>query len=808
MADSKAGGLVVLLGADIATGDIHLVHDISATGTTAGGVLKGTTHSQMVSRLATDLAATFEAKKGADDNYVTDAQLALIAAVTASAAELNILDGATLTVTELNYVDGVTSAIQTQLDSKLSSAAAASTYVPYTGASTNVNIGTNTYIGHALRSDASDGVLIEAANGTDVAILGAGNTANATFYGGVNITGAVSASNLSGTNTGDQTITLTGDVTGSGTGSFATTLATVTPAKGGTGLTALGSGLQVLRTNAGATAMEWATISAGGGDLLASNNLSDLTNFATARTNLGLAIGTNVQAYSANLTTYAGIAPSANVQTLLGAANYSAFRASLGVAIGTDVQAYSATLAAVAGGTYTGDDSITTVGALASGSLAAGFVVGGVTMTLGSDATGDIYYRNSGGVLTRLAAGTNGHVLTLSGGLPSWAAASGGGGNTFADNVFQVYDSADNTKIIAFEAGSITTGTTRTYTMPDASGTVVLADATQTLSNKTLTAPRFVDGGIIADDSGNELLTFSKAASAVNHLNILNAATSGNPQLRIQGDDTNIGLYIITKGSGFFAIEGSASTAGNNRGNYSVDLQMLRTSASQISSGLYSFSANSQNTASGANSTVFGNSSIASGQAAFACGNTVTASGQDSWAGGFRANSYLRGMWSFSGGMHTTGGVTGDNQRSLLVARRYITGVTTGQTGITLYIGDGTSTEIVPGVTSLTYRTWTMRVTWNCVISATSGTTTGLAAGNTVGAEDFVVLKKTGSTVTVIESSLGTIYGDTNMKTGISMGYTASGTNLRLNLVAPTFAGGGSLTLKTNASLETLENGY
>lgn len=43
-----------------------------------------------------------------------------ISGVTASAAELNILDGATLTVTELNYVDGVTSAIQTQLDGKVS----------------------------------------------------------------------------------------------------------------------------------------------------------------------------------------------------------------------------------------------------------------------------------------------------------------------------------------------------------------------------------------------------------------------------------------------------------------------------------------------------------------------------------------------------------------------------------------------------------------------------------------------------------------------------------------------------------------
>lgn len=38
-------------------------------------------------------------------------------------------------------------------------------------------------------------------------------------------TGTVTGSNLSGTNTGDQTITLTGDVTGSGTGSFATSIA-------------------------------------------------------------------------------------------------------------------------------------------------------------------------------------------------------------------------------------------------------------------------------------------------------------------------------------------------------------------------------------------------------------------------------------------------------------------------------------------------------------------------------------------------------------------------------------------------------
>lgn len=37
--------------------------------------------------------------------------------------------------------------------------------------------------------------------------------------------GTITGSNLTGTNTGDQTITLTGDVTGSGTGSFAATIA-------------------------------------------------------------------------------------------------------------------------------------------------------------------------------------------------------------------------------------------------------------------------------------------------------------------------------------------------------------------------------------------------------------------------------------------------------------------------------------------------------------------------------------------------------------------------------------------------------
>ena len=70
---------------------------------------------------------------------------------------------------------------------------------------------------------------------------------------------------------------------------------------------------------------------------------------------------------------------------------------------------------------YTGDSSLVTTGSVTSGTWSTGAVIAGATMTLGSDAEGDVYYRNASGVLTRLGAGTDADVLTLASGVPSWA---------------------------------------------------------------------------------------------------------------------------------------------------------------------------------------------------------------------------------------------------------------------------------------------------------------------------------------------------------------------------------------------------
>ena len=58
--------------------------------------------------------------------------------------------------------------------------------------------------------------------------------------------------------------------------------------------------------------------------------------------------------------------------------------------------------------------------------------VSGAKIAMGSDATGDVMYYN-GTDYTRRAIGSNGDVLTVSGGVPTWAAPSGGGGGLAVD---------------------------------------------------------------------------------------------------------------------------------------------------------------------------------------------------------------------------------------------------------------------------------------------------------------------------------------------------------------------------------------
>ena len=90
--------------------------------------------------------------------------------------------------------------------------------------------------------------------------------------------------------------------------------------------------------------------------------------------------------------------------------------------------------------------------------------------------------------------------------------------------------------------------------------TITTNSGTQTLSNKTLTAPKFVDGGFIADANGNELILLQTTTSAVNELEITNAATGNAVQIATSGGDTNIDLKLSPKGTGVVDVDSSRIT--------------------------------------------------------------------------------------------------------------------------------------------------------------------------------------------------------------------------------------------------------
>lgn len=273
---------------------------------------------------------------------------------------------------------------------------------------------------------------------------------------------------------------------------------------------------------------------------------------------------------------------------------------------------------------------------------------------------GDIIYGGVSGAATRLAAGTNGHVLTMVAGDPAWQPASGGAYTGTAGRI-NITGSVINIDTSYVGQASITTlgtiatgvwnataigatygGTGQTtYTIGDilyASGTSALSKlaagtATHVLtSNGAGVAPSWqvVSGGGGGLTNWTEALNTAAPNATVNVTSFVPSSAS-----------TNVATAIVPKGSAGFGLSIPTGTVagGPAWGVYALNLQLLRGGAGQGPSGSQSVVLGTSNTASGNSSHAYGTSSSASATNAHAIGASANATADRAFAIGTSATT-------------------------------------------------------------------------------------------------------------------------------------------------------------------------
>ena len=243
---------------------------------------------------------------------------------------------------------------------------------------------------------------------------------------------------------------------------------------------------------------------------------------------------------------------------------------------------------------------------------------------------------------------------------------------------------------------------------------------------------------------------------------------------------------------------------------------------SNTASGQYSVAGGFTNTASAARSIAIGDTCQSTVSWGVALGRNNTVTGGDSGVSlGYGSNvSSFQGMAICAGGksyidtQFSQGGVAfstnGDSQSSIIIARNSTWSgsrldFTTGQTAL-LFANNSATGTIIPNGNN---RAWNVQVNWVAVVTAITGTATGISVGDVVTSVDLLGFKRVGGTSSAsVHTSAATKLMVTTPAAyaACAIAYSAGASQeMAMTFTGPTFVGGGSVTMRVVARVELSE---
>ena len=126
--------------------------------------------------------------------------------------------------------------------------------------------------------------------------------------------------------------------------------------------------------------------------------------------------------------------------------------------------------------------------------------------------------------------------------------------NKISDAIFRIHDDGDNTKLVDFQLSGLTTATTRTLTVPDASGSILLNDNTATLTNKSGNISQWTNdsGYITATDTASDSTAGIVELATIAETDAGTDATRAVTPDGLQGSKRNIRWFpfnLVEKGT-------------------------------------------------------------------------------------------------------------------------------------------------------------------------------------------------------------------------------------------------------------------